>query len=281
MRNSLKKNLFPIITSDNNVDEFTNGNHSMFIVNNEPEMIELTPEYKRYVINITDFSEDANGLHKMFNKLREAGENDILELRISSNGGFVNEGIQFHNLINDVFSERCVTVLDPMGYSMGALLFVMGDYRLVYETSEIMFHNYSTGLWGKGHEILAHMKHTDKSLKNFFDSVVIGLSEDEKERLYAGGDFWFNAREMCQRGIATSVCVGPHVFDAEQYLELLKRMGKEAKKAGIDKKIKTLHEGRKIHDIDVITPFLKEQDEKERKAHEEEHKGTKKKKDKE
>lgn len=259
----MKNEFFPILTpnSDNNMKN--NEHHTLFIKQEDGETIKISPDFKRYSLYLTDFAEDSRGLHEAYNVLRYAEENDILEVRISSNGGYVNEGMILHNIINELFEDRCITVLDPMGYSMGALAFCMGDYRLVYETSEIMFHNYSTGLWGKGNEILAHMKHTDKSLKNFFDSVVIGLTDDEKAALYSGSDFWFNAREMCQRGIATSVCVGPHVFDADQYIELLKRMGKEAKAKGIKKRIKTLKEAKKIYGIDVVTPYIDELNEQE------------------
>lgn len=264
----MKNEFFPILTpnSDNNMKN--NEHHTLFIKQEDGETIKISPDFKRYSLYLTDFAEDSRGLHEAYNVLRDAEENDILEVRISSNGGYVNEGMILHNIINELFEDRCITVLDPMGYSMGALAFCMGDYRLVYETSEIMFHNYSTGLWGKGNEILAHMKHTDKSLKNFFDSVVIGLTDDEKTALYSGSDFWFNAREMCQRGIATSVCVGPHVFDADQYIELLKRMGKEAKAKGIKKRIKTLKEAKKIYGIDVVTPYIDELNEQENEENE-------------
>jgi ATP-dependent protease ClpP protease subunit len=272
----VKNDFFPIVSPKPDDNMKNNEHHTLFIKQEEGESVKISPDYKRFIMYLTDFAEDSRGLHETYNVLREAGDDDILEIRISSHGGFIKEGQILHNIITEIFDGRCVTVLDPMGYSMGALAFCMGDYRLVYESSEIMFHNYSTGLWGKGNEILAHMKHTDKSIKDFFDSVVIGLTDAEKETLYAGGDFWFNAKEMCQRGIATSVSVGPHVFDAEDYLELLKRMGKEAKAKGIKKRIKTLREAQKIYEIDVVTPFIEEKMKEEAEASKESEEVNKK-----
>lgn len=236
--------------------------HTLFI-NKEPgETIQITPDYNRYILYLTEFGENARGLHEAYQSLREAKENDILEIRINSIGGLISEGKILYNLKNELFNGRCITVLDPLGYSMGALAFCFGDERVIYETSEIMYHNYSTGTFGKGNEIISHMKHTDKSLKNFFDSVILGLSDEEKKSLYSGGDFWFDAKEMCKRKIATIVSIDGYDFKAEEYLKLLKRMNRKAKKLGIKKRIKTLAEAKKIYGIDVVSPYIKEMDEK-------------------
>jgi ATP-dependent protease ClpP protease subunit len=252
--------------------------HTLFSKDVPAESMMISPGYKKHTFYLTDFAEYGRGLHEVYNSLRDAGENDLLEIRISSPGGFVTEGQTLYNLIQEMFSDRCITILDPEGYSMGALAFCMGDYRVCYENSSIMYHNYSAGTGGKGHEIIAHVKHMDKSLKMFFDTIVIGLSDEEKEVLYGGGDFWFDTQEMCERKICTAVMVGPHIFSAEEYLMLIKRMNKEAKKLGI-KKPKSLMQGKKFHDIDVITTFIEEQEEKERREHEE-HENPKKKKTK-
>lgn len=274
----MKKNEFEHPPVPDNDNMKNNEFHTLFSKDIPAETMAISPGYKKHTFYLTEFAEYGRGLHEVYNSLHNAGENDLLEIRISSPGGSVTEGQTLYNLIQEMFTDRCITILDPEGYSMGALTFCMGDFRVCYENSSIMYHNYSAGTGGKGNEIIAHVKHMDKSLKMFFDTVVIGLTDEEKEVLYAGGDFWFDTQEMCERKICTTVIVGPHIFTAEEYLMLIKRMNKEAKKLGI-KKPKTLMQGKKFHGIDVITAFIEEQEEKARREHEE-HENPKKKKTK-
>jgi ATP-dependent protease ClpP protease subunit len=82
--------------------------------------------------------------HTLFKKII-----DETEIRIHSTGGYVSEGSQFYNLIKNKFNKRTTTILDSRGYSMGAIIFCMGDKRIVTPRSDIMFHDYSAGFAGK------------------------------------------------------------------------------------------------------------------------------------
>jgi hypothetical protein len=73
-----------------------------------------------------------------------------------------------------------------------------------------------------------------------------------------GKDFWFDTKEMCQRGIATHVEVNGLVIPAKQYLKLLKKAKKTAKKLYPDEKLKigSLREAL-IYNIDALSPVSK------------------------
>jgi hypothetical protein len=133
---------------------------------------------------------------------------------------------------------------------MGALLFCIGDKRVIYENSSIMFHNYSAGISGKGHEIEQRITHLTENLESFFKSTIIGLTDDEVDSLIDGKDFWFGAKEMCQREIATHVVIDGIVVTAAEYLKTLKQAKKQAKKQGF--KISTLKEAY-LYGIDEIS----------------------------
>lgn len=198
------------------------------------EVVSYTPGYINFIAYIGEFSEMKNGLHRFYNELRQADdEKDHIELRISSNGGFVTEGAQFYNIIREKFEGRCTTYLDAHGYSMGALLFCIGDNeRVIYEHSSLMFHDFSSGAIGKANEIISSIQFSAKHIRNFFKSIIVTpghLTEAEFEQMINGKDFWMDAKELCERKIATHVMIGKEKYTAEEYLAKLS--GKTIKKS--------------------------------------------------
>ncbi|MCK5903352.1 MAG: ATP-dependent Clp protease proteolytic subunit [Cocleimonas sp.] len=198
----------------------------------------IVPSHKLYRVFISAFSENKKGLHAVFNELRKADEDDTLELRINSDGGLVTEGQQFFNVILEKFGNNTTTVLDNHGYSMGALLFCMGYRRVVYPYSELMFHNYTHGSWGKGENVKSHVKHTAKNLTSFFKDMTVSqgfLKKKEFKEMLLGKDFWMDCEEMCRRGIATHVVVFGETITAKHYLKGVKQHKKANKKNGKSK----------------------------------------------
>lgn len=203
------------------------------LVNPEKNIYRITPKHKRYCVYIDSFHETKKGLHSVFHELRKADPNDELELRISSGGGSVLEGQQFFNLIIEKFRERTITYLDNHGYSMGALLFCMSHKRIIYPYSDLMFHNYAHGIYGKGGNVKSKVKHKSQLLEDFFHDLIVDrdfLSEEEFRQMLLGHDFWMDAKEMCKRGIATHVIVGKNTITAKEFLKDLKKEKKAAKK---------------------------------------------------
>jgi ATP-dependent protease ClpP protease subunit len=216
--------------------------HTLFIedipeerhpIEDAPHQFYIIPAHKLFRVFISAFSENKKGLHAIFNELRKANPYDRLELRINSDGGLVTEGQQFFNIILEKFGENTTTVLDNHGYSMGALLFCMGQRRVIYPYSEIMFHNYTHGSWGKGENVKSHVKHTARSLTAFFKAVTVSqgfLSKKEFKEMLLGKDFWMNCKEMCKRGIATHVVIWGDTITAKKYLKLLRKAKKQTTK---------------------------------------------------
>ena len=114
-------------------------NERKISVNKEKNIYKIVPKHKKYRIFIGRFFELKKGLHAVFNELLAADKNDQLEFRINSRGGFVVEGQQFYNIIQEKFSNRVTAYLDNIGYSMGALLFCMANKRVIYPYSDLCF----------------------------------------------------------------------------------------------------------------------------------------------
>jgi len=207
-------------------------NEKKIPVNKEKNIYEIVPKHKKYRIFIGRFFELKKGLHAVFNELLAAEKNDQLEFRINSRGGFVIEGQQFYNIIQEKFPNRVTAYLDNIGYSMGALLFCMADKRVIYPYSDFMFHNYSGGASGKGGEIKARVKHSSKALEKFFYNLIVEqgfLTKEEFKQMLVGQDYWMDAKQMCKRGIATHVIVDGKEITAKAYLKQLKKAKKGKK----------------------------------------------------
>lgn len=184
----------------------------------------VTPQYKRYRIYIGGFKSLEKSLHTMFYELKEASSQDRLELIINSNGGSIEEGRQFYNMIQEKFYNRTVAYLDNHGYSMGATLFCMAHKRVIYPYSNLMFHNYHGRNSGKGGELVARIEHADTLNTKFRHDIVVKqgfLTEEEYEKLLIGQDYWMASEELCRRGIATHVVVDGEEVLAEEYLKRL------------------------------------------------------------
>jgi len=204
------------------------------LVNKSENLYRVIPKHKRYRIYIGKFFEHKKGLHAVFDELKRAKEVDYLELIINSPGGSVNEGMLFYNMIQEKFYGRVATFLDNRGYSMGALLFCMGDKRVIYPYSDLMFHTYSHGVAGKGDEVKTRVKHNAKILERFFYDLIVKkgfLGEDEYRKMIIGKDYWMDAKELCKRGIATHVIVAGKEITAKEYLKYLKEKKKKEKES--------------------------------------------------
>lgn len=211
------------------------------VVNKEKNLYEITPKHRRFRVYIGRFRELRKGLHSVFNELKDANNLDKLEFVISSGGGMVLEGQQFYNLIQEKFFGRTTAYLDNHGYSMGALLFCMADKRVIYPYSDLMFHTYSHGSYGKGGDVKQHVKHTAKKLEKFFFDLIVEkgfLVEEEFKQMLIGQDYWMEAKELCKRGIATHVIIDGQELEAKEYLKKIKedKKSKKTKKRVLKKR---------------------------------------------
>jgi len=181
------------------------------------------PKHTYFTLYLGDFDTEDNSIDEIFNTLRTTEGSKEVTIFIHSYGGSIAEGQRFQNIINNDFKNKSTTYLDNMGYSMGAMLFTFGHYRVVYENSEIMFHNYSSGYSGKGHELKAQQIHKDKTLTSYVKKTLKPFfKKKELKKLINGKDYWFDSMEMLKRGIATHIESDGKLFNYEEYLEYRK-----------------------------------------------------------
>jgi len=242
MKNKQQEIKTPLIHSDNVIES---DHHSLFIKNIPEEFIPVLSEddetiegiyqhtspYNLYSIFLDEFRDNTkHGLHKIINALQEGSENDYVELHISSPGGYVDEGMALFNVLNAMYNGRVTTYIN-YGHSMGALAFLYGDERIVYESSSLMIHNWSGGLYGKSPDMEAYLEHSNSNLWKFFSKIIKPyLTKKEMKRVKRGEELWFEAYDMLDRGMATSIIMEGEVLTRDEYLEKYNKKGNIRKK---------------------------------------------------
>ena len=135
----------------------------------------------------------------LFNTLRTASDNDIIFLHLNTPGGNFDTGLQ---LINNMYASKAhvVTVLEARAYSMGAMVFLAGHELIVHDNCQLMFHNYSSSLIGKGNEqhaqVLAIGKWFEKTMSRVCHPF---LSHEEIDNILRGEDIWMDSDEIRKR----------------------------------------------------------------------------------
>ena len=172
--------------------------------NNQLQKNQLQNAYQRAVSNIYDLYltgpiEDAKQYQDWNQMMRSATENDIIYIHINSGGGEIFTAIQLMRSMQE--TQACVVAsVEGMCMSAATLLFLTADVCEISEHSHFMFHTYSSGNWGKGHEQLASVQADDKWAKHLFDTAYKGfLDPKEIEKIIDGKDFWMNPTEVNKR----------------------------------------------------------------------------------
>lgn len=190
----------------------SNKPHTLYVTTHE------APRSFRFFVD--DLIHEGNEFHEQLNILHGGSAADSLELRINSRGGYVKYGQQMINVIKDKFSGRTATILEAEACSMAAFVFMVGDERIIYPHSMLMVHDTSMYLVGKSSESRKQMDVCYPESVRYFKSIFKDtMTDSEVEDVYKGIDFWFNAEEMCRRGMATQVLVDGELIEAKDYLE--------------------------------------------------------------
>lgn len=199
--------------------KFNANNHSMYI--NTKTTVEKT-----YRILVGPFNNQTPDFHDMLNELYNAPENSNLELRIISPGGLVVECQQLINIMQNKF-KNTTAYIESHASSAGAVIFGNATKRVVYWNSRIMFHNYSNSYKGEYYKIKTRVDFDSKHVIRFLNSVKHYFTKKEWKKLIKGKEYWFDAKEMLERGIATHL-----ILDGKEYegKEAIKKIKKKFKK---------------------------------------------------
>ena len=135
----------------------------------------------------------------MVHQIRIANPNDAVHIHLNTPGGQIATGIQIINAVR-ASQGHVVTHLEGEVCSMGSLLFLIGDEMVAYDNSLLMFHNYSGGSYGKGHELRAGVDAVDIWCTDLLRQVTEDfLAKSEVDRIIRGEDLWMQSKEVKER----------------------------------------------------------------------------------
>jgi len=134
-----------------------------------------------------------------FDTIRNASENDVLKFYINSPGGDLFTAIQFMRVLGDTNGNVIVSV-EGACMSAATLIFLMGHQFEVSSHSMFMFHNYSSGVVGKGGEMYDRLVHEKGwSEKLMRDVYADFLTEEEINSILNNKDIWMDGDEVVKR----------------------------------------------------------------------------------
>ena len=195
---------------------FSTLNHSMYVIHGEDK-----DSYRLYLGGIMDDDKDTASIMEALRNVKRG--TDELEIIVQSGGGIITQGMQLYNSILGAFGDKVTTVLSVYGRSMGAILYCMGTKRVITKYCDLMFHNYSAGMFGKGDDIATRVEYTQEMVDEFMQDIVIGkgfMSEEEYSRMQDGHDYWMREKELIERGIATHMRIDGKDIPIAEYVKM-------------------------------------------------------------
>lgn len=162
-------------------------------------VFESTQVAKMYDVYISSSIRSPEKYSELLNALANASGNDIFRIHLNTPGGQANTAVQIMHAFRSS-AAKIVTIAEGDVASAGTMLLLSGDEIVIREYSTLMFHNFSAGAVGKGHELYARTDHYRK----FFPSLLRELyypflEEDELDAMMEGKDFYFGYDETVPR----------------------------------------------------------------------------------
>jgi len=136
---------------------------------------------------------------EMVNKIKQATENDVIYIYLNTPGGNLETGVQIINAIRNT-PAHVVVSLESTAHSLGTLIFLSGDELQIHDHCLMMFHNFSAGMYGKGHELTAELEAVNKWYNKMFRKICVPfLTAEEIEQVIDGRDLWLETDEIKRR----------------------------------------------------------------------------------
>ena len=158
----------------------------------------------KHAVNIQEFYvsgdiESSEDYIEWFDIIRSAQKNDILKFYINSCGGDLFTAIQFMRVLNETEAQIVVSV-EGACMSAATLIFLCGHQFEVSPHSMFMFHNYSSGVVGKGGEMYDRLAHEKEWAKRLLEDVYSDfLTEKEIVSILDNKDIWMDGDEVINR----------------------------------------------------------------------------------
>ena len=170
---------------------------------------ELYTSGRMLFLNGSIGSEECAGIITSLLYLEKSDPDSPVTLIINSPGGEVRSGLAVYDVLS-LMKSPVITVCMGQAASMGSIIFLAGDKRIMLPHSELMIHDPSYGSFNadhmKPHEIQERVDSLRKTGDELVRIVVNRTGNDEETiRQKMKEDSFFNADEALAFGLATKI----------------------------------------------------------------------------
>lgn len=158
--------------------------------------------------------------YEWYQIIRNADVNDHIKISINSGGGSYAAALQFRNAMME--SDATITcTIEGECHSAATIIFLSGDVYSVSAGSNMLVHDYSGIVGGKGSEMIRQIQHEKISIDSFLEEVYRHfLTDDEIAHVLAGQDMWLNEEEIIKR---TKQMVDAQEEEIKEYIDNQKK----------------------------------------------------------
>lgn len=148
---------------------------------------------------ISQAVEEPSKYVEMIHIIQVSGPDSVIFIHLNTPGGALDTGIQLVNAMQSS-NAHIVCSLEGQVASLGTMIFLAADEFVVHDNCLMMFHNYSGGVFGKGHEQIAALEATTRWVEEIMKRLYVPfMSEEEFERVKRGEDLYFHSEEVRKR----------------------------------------------------------------------------------
>lgn len=140
--------------------------------------------------NLYDDIDSFDTYTDFFEEMALLNNKDKVTLRINSGGGRIDVG---HMIVQAIQETKAFVscIVAHASYSMASIIALSGDELLMLPNSLLMFHNYSTGMGGKGGELIQGALASDEYIRSIMNDVCTPfLSRDEMRQIAQDRDIY-------------------------------------------------------------------------------------------
>lgn len=143
--------------------------------------------------------EDAENYIDWFDTIRNASSTDSIRIYINSPGGDLYTTLQFLRVMGET-EAHVTTSVEGACMSAATMIFLHGHQQEVTPHSLFMFHDYSSGTFGKGGEQYDQIQFERQWSKKFMSEVYRDfLTDSEIESMMHNKDIWMDSDEVVKR----------------------------------------------------------------------------------
>lgn len=160
--------------------------------------------FHKQLVNVHEFYlsgeiESPENYIQWFDTIRHAAESDVIKIYINSHGGDVFTAIQFMRALRET-SANVVISVEGICASAATMIMLCGETFEISEHSMFMFHNYSSGVFGKGGEMFDQLKHerawSESLLRDVYKHF---LTDEEITSMLENKDIWMDGTDVIKR----------------------------------------------------------------------------------